>query len=147
MPQPPKAGAKPMLSDKSQAALSAAHPLLKKWIATVIADNPKLKFQILEARRGRSDQERAFAKGNSKARFGQSAHNWTPALALDITPVPLDWNNVAAFKALAPPFKAAAKKAGVPLRWLGPVMGDYPHWELDPWRDYTASAKLYGANK
>ncbi len=135
------------LSANSQAALAAAHPLLRKWIATVIADNPKLKFQILEARRGRSDQEKAFAKGNSRVHFGDSAHNWTPSLALDITPVPLNWNNVASFKALAPPFKAAAKKAGVSLRWLGPVIGDYPHWELHPWRDYVKGAKLYGANK
>jgi len=133
------------LNAKSTAALAAAHPLLQKWMTVVIADNPKLKFQILEARRGRAAQEAAFAKGNSRARFGQSAHNYTPALALDIVPDPLDWNDVDAFKALAPPFKAAATKAGVRLRWLGPIMGDYPHWELDPWRTYSAKAKLFGA--
>jgi peptidoglycan L-alanyl-D-glutamate endopeptidase CwlK len=116
-------------------------------VRTVEAENPGLKFRVIEARRGRKAQETAFLKGNSKAHFGQSAHNWTPALALDIYPLPIQFKDLKPYKALAAIILPTAKRLGIPIRWLGPVMGDYPHYELHPWREFAKKAKLYGADK
>ncbi len=134
------------LNARSTAALANAHPLLKSLFAHVQKDYPNLKFQILESRRGEKDQEKAFAAGNSKAHFGQSPHNYTPAVALDITPLPLDWNDIKAFKALSVPILATAKKLSIPISWGGSWKSfkDYPHYELTPWRDYAAKSKLFG---
>ena len=72
------------LDTKSAANLKNAHTLFQQLIAAVVAAHPKLRFRILESRRGRHDQEKAFSSGHSRAHFGQSAHNWSPAIALDI---------------------------------------------------------------
>jgi peptidoglycan L-alanyl-D-glutamate endopeptidase CwlK len=134
-------------SAKSRAALAAAHPLLQKLFNTVEAENPGLKFQVNESRRGRKDQETAFLKGNSKAHYGQSAHNWTPSIAVDVYPLPIQFKNLKPYRALNAVVAPTAKRLGIPIRWLGPVMGDYPHYELHPWRSYAKKAKPFGADK
>lgn len=133
------------LNAHSQAALSAAHPLLQKLIHAVVEAHPQLSFQILEARRGRLAQEQAFAKGNSRAHFGQSPHNYTPAIALDIVPLPLDWKDVPSFVALSKPILATAKTLGIPISWGGTwkSLKDYPHYEIDPWREFAKEARPY----
>lgn len=133
------------LNARSVKALENAHPLLQKLMNAAAADAKVPPFQILESRRGEADQEKAFAAGNSKAHFGQSPHNWTPSIALDITPLPLDWNNLVAFKALGKAVKAKAVELGVPVSWGGDWRSfkDYPHFELTPWRDYAKKSKLY----
>ena len=125
--------------------LKEAHPLLQKLVAEVKKKYPKLKFQVLEARRGRVAQETAYAKGNSKAHFGQSPHNYTPAIALDIVPIPLNWKDINAFKALAPYFLNVAKELNIPISWGGnwKSFKDYPHYELTPWSTYAKKASLY----
>lgn len=45
-------------------------------------------FSIVCSHRGKEEQERAFNNGNSKAHFGQSAHNYNPSFAFDFTPYP-----------------------------------------------------------
>lgn len=134
-------------SAKSRAALAAAHPLLQKLFNTVEAENPALKFQVNESRRGRTDQEIAFKKGNSKAHYGQSAHNYSPSIAVDVYPLPIQFKNLKPYKDLAAVVEATAKKLGIKIRWLGPVMGDYPHYELHPWREWAKKSKPYGADK
>lgn len=133
------------LNPRSQSALKNAHPLFQKLIAEVVKANPTLKFQVLESRRGKKAQEKAFALGHSRAHFGQSAHNWTPAIALDITPLPLDWDNIKAFVALSKPILAKAKELKIPIEWGGDwsSIKDFPHYELSPWRDFAKHSKLY----
>lgn len=74
-----------------------------------------------------------------------SAHNWTPAIALDVVPAPLDWTDLDRFRALAALVKAEAKARGVPLAWGGDWvrLRDMPHYELDPWRRFAAEATPY----
>ena len=67
----------PTLSSASRQRLDGAHPLLRELFLAV-AD--KAAIEVLESQRGRSAQERAFALGHSRAHFGQSAHNWSPAI-------------------------------------------------------------------
>lgn len=140
----------PSFSKRSKAALAAAHPLLQKLFNEVVTD---FDCVILEGRRGKADQTKAFNGGFSKARFGDSAHNYSPAIALDVCPYPLNWEDRQAFIALAKVVLAKAKALGIPLRWGGDWDGDgdmtdqslmdLPHYELHPWRAYAANSKLY----
>lgn len=133
------------LGTKSQARLKEAHPLLQKLFNQVVKDYPALKFQILDAKRGKKAQNAAVARGNSKATFGNSPHNYLPCIALDVTPLPLDWDNITSFKKLSVPILATAKKLGIPISWGGTwtSLKDFPHYELTPWRTYAKQSKLY----
>lgn len=51
-------------------------------------------FSIVCSHRGQEEQERAFNAGNSKAHFGQSAHNYNPSFAFDFTPWPCPTKHV-----------------------------------------------------
>lgn len=86
------------LSAASSRRLAGAHPLLRQLFTAVAAQIPIL---VLDSQRGRRAQEQALAAGHSRAHFGQSAHNWSPAVALDVVPAPLDWNDFGRFVALA----------------------------------------------
>ncbi|SFJ55297.1 peptidoglycan L-alanyl-D-glutamate endopeptidase CwlK [Phyllobacterium sp. CL33Tsu] len=140
----------PSFGSKSKAALAKCHPLLQDIANEAIKE---IDFMVLDATRGRVEQERAFAGGKSKARFGQSAHNYVPAIAFDLFPAPYDWNNTAAFIALSKVIMRIAKEEKIPLRWGGDWnrdgdkttsdAWDKPHYELDPWRDWAKKSKLY----
>lgn len=137
-----------MALDKASAArLAKAHPYLRKLFIEVAK---RADIVILDSQRGRAAQELAFRTGRSKARFGQSAHNWSPSIALDVCPLPVDWKNVKPFISLARnivlPLAAEMK---IPLRWGGDWNGDgiqnesfvdMPHYELTPWRTWAKEA-------
>jgi peptidoglycan L-alanyl-D-glutamate endopeptidase CwlK len=136
------------LSAASQARLRNAHPLLQKLFAACAADPKCPAFQILESQRGRQAQERAFALGHSRAHFGQSAHNFQPAVALDVVPNPLDWNDLDSFNALGAFVMAKSMVLGIQITWGASFkkLKDYPHYELSNWRDLVElrKVKLYG---
>ncbi len=125
--------------------LSQAHPLLKQ-LFDAVADDPHCPdFVILDAQRGRKAQEEAFEDGHSRAHFGQSAHNWAPAVALDVCPYPIDWNDFARFKDLAVIVKRHAAKLSIPIGWGGDwtKLKDMPHYELTPWREFAKQSKPF----
>lgn len=137
---------------ESKASLAKCHPKLVEIAQEAIKT---IDFRVLDSTRGRAAQERAFAGGKSKARFGQSAHNYVPAVAFDLFPAPYDWKNRQSFIDLYHVIGfynpaggqgrgiALAKK--IPLRWGGDwnMDGnlsdgwDMPHYELHPWRDWA----------
>jgi len=135
----------------SVARLSKAHPLLQRLFNEVVK---KMPIMILDSQRGRAAQELAFKKGHTKVHFGKSAHNWSPALALDVVPLPLDWKNTKPFiflgKMIVLPL---AKEMKIPIRWgadwnmnddlSDESFVDMPHYELHPWRSFAARAKLF----
>lgn len=127
------------LSSASRQRLDAAHPLLRELFLAVAETTD---IEVLESQRGRSAQERAYALGHSRAHFGQSAHNWSPAIALDVVPAPLNWIDLPRFRALAAIVKAEAKARRIPLVWGGDWarLKDMPHYELDPWRKFALEA-------
>jgi peptidoglycan L-alanyl-D-glutamate endopeptidase CwlK len=91
--------------------------------------------------RSREDQEQAFHLKRSRAHFGQSPHNYYPALAFDFSPSPFvdaDWEDAGKFHAIADVIKANAKLHGTSIVWGGDwrTFKDYPHIELEHWRDY-----------
>jgi len=138
----------PNFGDASKASRAKLHPKLQELVDAAIKE---IDFKILDATRGRAAQEKAFAQGNSKAKFGQSAHNYVPAIAADLFPAPYDWNNRQAFINLSKVVLRIAKEKGIPIRWGGDWNGDgnlsdgwdMPHYELTPWRDWAKQSKLY----
>ncbi|KQS74519.1 M15 family metallopeptidase [Rhizobium sp. Leaf383] len=130
--------------------LSKAHPKIQ---AVLVRAREQVEFRVLDSSRGRAAQEKAFKEGRSKARFGQSAHNWSPAIAVDLFPAPYDWNAVKAFDELAAVVMRIATDMGVPLRWGGDWnmdgnktasdAWDKPHFELHPWRDFAKHCTPY----
>lgn len=144
----------PSFGSQSKAALAALHPDLQKILKESIK---VIDFRILDAIRGKAAQERAFAQGNSKARFGQSAHNYEPAVACDLFPAPYDWNDRKAFRALYDVIgrfdpqtgkgKGLALQMKIPLRcgidWnmdddvTTSDSWDGGHYELHPWRSFA----------
>lgn len=141
-----------MLINKSSAQnLSRAHPLLQKLFNEVAS---RIDIGILDSTRGRAAQELAFRKGNTKVRFGKSAHNYVPAIALDVYPAPLNWKSTKPFIRLGQKFVLPlAREMKIPIRWgadwdmdsdlSDEDFVDMPHYELHPWRSYAAKAKLF----
>lgn len=131
--------------------LRNAHPLLIKLFTAVSLRTP---IKILDSQRGKAAQELAFRTGHSKVHFGQSAHNWSPSIAVDVVPLPLDWRNSSRFISLGKQFVLPiAKEMNIPIRWGADfnMNGNYtddnfvdlPHYELNPWRDWAAKSKPY----
>jgi peptidoglycan LD-endopeptidase CwlK len=138
----------PIFGTASLASRAKLHPKLQELVDAAIKE---IDFKILDATRGRAAQEKAFAQGNSKAKFGQSAHNYVPAIAADLFPAPYDWNNRQAFINLSKVVLRIAKEKNIPIRWGGDWNGDgnlsdgwdMPHYELTPWREWAKQSKLY----
>jgi len=136
-------------SKRSLSAIKELHPKLQAVVNEAIKT---VDFTVLDARRGKIEQERAYRAGNSKARFGESAHNYSPAIAFDFVTYPLTWNEEK-YKPIAKAILAAAKKLNVPIRWgadwdmdgkwSDEKFLDWGHFELHPWRTYAKQSKLY----
>lgn len=103
-------------------------------------------FSIICSHRGQEEQERAFNAGNSKAHFGQSAHNFFPSFAVDVWPYPVPYKQVKGVKQLdnnSPEwnkmvctFKNAAKQMGIDIVCGADfkTLKDFPHIEIADWK-------------
>ncbi len=128
--------------------LARAHPKIQEVMNEA---RKQIESRVLDSQRGRAAQEKAFKEGHSKAHFGQSAHNWDPAIAVDLFPAPYDWKDAKSFDRLAGVVMSIALEKDIPLRWGGdwnmdgnPKDGwDKPHYELHPWREWAKSAKPF----
>jgi hypothetical protein len=143
-------------STSSLAALSKCHPHLQAIAQAAIR---KIDFKVLDSTRGRDAQERAFDGGFSKVHFGDSAHNYVPAIAFDLFPAPYDWKNEQSFIDLSKVILPLPEQLGLQgvdgqpliLRWGGDwnMDGnikdgwDMPHFELHPWRKWSKKSKLF----
>lgn len=123
------------------------HPVLReRWEymrTRWVEEYPNLPVPILSATyRGPNDQEKAYAEGRSKARFGQSLHNFKPAYAFDIAFIDrktgrADWSfNL--FEAMA----LFGDEVGLEWggRWIGLVDG--PHFQLPMTLDMARAAQI-----
>ena len=116
----------------------ALHPALKRLLAAM--DAAGLAYALTTTHRGAADQEAAKASGNSHAHFGQSPHNYLPALAFDAYPLidgKVDVNDAKALDAQAARIKAIAAKVNIDIVWGGDWHSiiDRPHFELSNWRE------------
>ena len=119
----------PSFSQSSLKYLAECHPSLQKVAHEAIKT---FDFKVICGHRGKAEQDKAYATGKSKVKFPGSKHNQKPAHAFDAVPVPLDWNDIESFKAMAKVMKAAAKKLGVKMKWGGDFKSffDGPHFEI-----------------
>lgn len=149
----------PKFDAESAARVKKCLPGMQKLLN---AARDKIEFYVSDSTRGRKAQEDAFRRKASKARFGQSAHNYSPALAVDLWPKKnVDWNDIQAFKAIQKVIGWFNPKTGkgaglafalkIGTRWGGDwnMDGkdtdgwDLPHYEQHPWRDYVNQTKLF----
>ena len=121
-------------SPRSLAAMSGVHPRLRKALDEAIKT---VDFTVICGQRGRAAQNAAFRAGTSKARFGSSPHNFSPALAIDFIPSPFKgWNDTKAFKRVADAIVAAGARVGVELEagYTFKTIIDWPHIQLKGWK-------------
>jgi peptidoglycan LD-endopeptidase CwlK len=117
------------------------------------AVDKKMPIIVTDTRRGKVAQEKAFATGRSKVHFGDSAHNYQPAVAADVYPRPYHPSDLASMDKLALIIKQTAKELGIPIRqgvdfdmdgnWHNDDFKDRPHTELHPWREWAKNSILY----
>lgn len=78
-----------------------------------------LDFSVISGHRGEDEQAQLLKQGKTKAKYMESKHNYSPSLAVDIAPYPVDWNDKERFYILAGIMIAIAHSKGVKLRWGG----------------------------
>lgn len=105
--------------------------------------NEVVKFvdcTILEGHRDQAAQDKAFAEGKSKLKWPNGNHNKSPSRAVDVAPMPIDWNDREKFSYFAGVVKGIAFKMGYKIRWGGDwnsdnqvkdnSFDDLPHFEI-----------------
>tara|TARA_Y100000310_G_scaffold335313_1_gene416980 strand:- start:719 stop:1141 length:423 start_codon:yes stop_codon:yes gene_type:complete len=137
----------PHFGKKSKQKLDSCHPLLQKLGNAIIADG--IDITIIDGYRNKQAQNDAFDKGASKNIFPESKHNGVdgnpPAIAFDIAPYPIDWDDFRRWYFLGGYVLAKAKDLGINIRWGGMwssrkvlenldfdknTFNDTPHFEL-----------------
>lgn len=114
----------PSFGSSSREKLETCHDSLVAVCELVIET---YDFTVLEGHRSGKRQNELFRQGKSKLKAGQSKHNNLPSLAVDITPYPIDWENVKRFYLLSGMMFQAAADLGVRIRWGGDWDGDWVH--------------------
>ena len=117
------------LSSLSRKRLATCHVDL---ISVVMLAAERIAIAVLAGHRSEIDQRAAFANGFSKLDWPKSEHNSLPSRAVDLAPLPLDWQDVAAFERMAKTVKMAAAELGVAIEWGGDWerLVDRPHFQL-----------------
>lgn len=117
----------PKFSTKSQEKLNTCHPDLIKLFEDVIQYRD---CTILEGHRTRERQEQLLIEGKTKTL--KSNHLYTPSLAVDVMPYPIDWEDTEEQHKFATFVYSRAMVLGIKVRWGGNFKGFYdaPHWEI-----------------
>ena len=137
------------LSETENNIYNSLHPSLKKIVDSARAKGAK--FRLICGVRNKADQMLAYNGGTSRAKFGESPHNFIPALAFDF--IPLDgmgkfndayWNKLEMFAAVANVFSKCEKDCDVNIVWgadwnddgstINDKFKDYPHIQLANWK-------------
>lgn len=95
---------------------------------------------VLCGHRGEEEQTEAYRTGRSQLKFPESKHNKLPAVAVDVAPYPIKWNDVDRFRYFAGFVQGIATSKGIKLRWGGDWdqdtelkdnnFNDLPHFEI-----------------
>lgn len=128
---------------RSTENLKQTHPDLQTIFNEVIK---YFDCSVIEGNRGEYEQNEAFRKGLSKLKYPQSKHNKEPAMAADVVPYPIDWQDTDRMRYFAGYVMGIAnllKDRGIidhALRWGGDWnrdtevkdnrFQDFPHFEL-----------------
>ena len=130
---------------KSLERLAEIHPDLQKICNELIKE---MDVTILCGYRGKEEQNTAFINGKSKLQFPNSKHNKKLALAVDIAPSPIDWNDLRRFIDMCAAIEVIADKLKIPV-----ILGrdfsfrDYPHVELATEKEMNSGYYMSMKNK
>ena len=86
-----------------------------------------MDLTVLEGHRTLDRQKELFDAGKSKIDgiSKKGKHNYSPSLAVDIAPYPIDWDNTLQFNIMAGLMFAAAAELGIAMRWGGSWNGKF----------------------
>lgn len=114
------------------------HAGLRTWFKALQKRLPDA--HISQAGRGKKDQEEYFRKGTSKARYGQSSHNFNAAIDLfRLVQTGADWDKFWFEARIAPEVLSFNKdpKNDFKLNWYGSkghAFYELPHIEVEGWK-------------
>ena len=121
----------------SKRRLATCHEDLQEIFNEVIKH---FDCSVICGHRGKEDQDKAVASGNSKAVWPKGRHNANPSNAVDVCPYPVDWDDRERMTYFAGMVMGIAKSKGIGLRWGGDWnqntdledngFDDLPHFEL-----------------
>jgi hypothetical protein len=119
----------PSFGKTSKERLATCHPDIQRLMNEVIK---RVDITILCGHRGEVEQNAAFKNHTSQLKWPRGKHNKTPALAVDIAPYPVDWDDEPGFYSLAVIVKCIAMELKIPIKWGGDweSFKDLPHYEL-----------------
>lgn len=120
--------AKFILGDRSTKNLVGVNADLVKVVKRALELSP-VDFTVIEGLRTKERQAELMKQGftrtlNSRHIIGE---------AVDIVPLPVDWNNPKPFGLVAEAMKKAADQLGVKITWGGDfkTFADLPHYQLE----------------
>ena len=129
----------PKFGKSSRERLLTCHPELIRVFNEVIK---YVDCKVLCGHRGEKDQNEAYEKGNSNAKYPKGKHNSIPSNAIDVMRYPLDWDGLERQTLFAGFVLGLAKSMGVNLIWgcdwdgdfetSDTGLKDYPHFEIKP---------------
>ena len=111
----------PRFSKISQERLNSCHPDIIRLFNEVIKITD---FSVLSGHRTPAEQLELYKKGRTEPGKRvtnidgyniKSMHNFSPSLAVDVAPYPIDWNDIDRFKALSEIVKAKAQEMGIDI--------------------------------
>jgi len=112
------------LDDKSLERLKTCDERLQRLFIEVEKHWP---LKIIEGHRGEAEQNAAFDAKKSKLRYPDGKHNAIPSMAVDASPIPIDWTNTERMIYFAGFVVGLARKMEIDIRWGG----DWSGWH-DP---------------
>jgi peptidoglycan L-alanyl-D-glutamate endopeptidase CwlK len=117
-----------ILGKRSTDNLVGVHPDLVRVVKRAL-ELSEVDFTVIEGLRTKERQAELLKQGftrtmNSRHIIGQ---------AVDIVPLPVDWNNKARFGLVAAAMKKAAAEFGVKITWGGDfkTFVDLPHYQIE----------------
>ncbi len=125
-------------SKRSKDNLDTAHEDLQLIFNEVIKH---IDCTVISGYRSPEEQNKLYQQGrtepgnivtNIDGYTKKSKHNYSPSLAVDVVPYPIDWNDIDKFKTLAISVKTIADQLNIGLTWGGDWsrFRDYPHYQL-----------------
>ena len=127
----------PSFGTKSKERLDSCDPQIQLVLNEAIKH---YDFSVLEGHRTEEKQQEYFESGASKVQYPNSKHNSFPAMAVDVVPYPIDWDDRERFHLFAGFVLGVAQSMEINIRWGGDwnknfevddnQFDDFPHFEL-----------------
>lgn len=123
-----------ILGKRSTDNLAGVHPKLVAVVKRALELSP-VDFTVIEGVRSTERQKQLFKDGFTKTLNSKHFVSAKTGYghAVDIVPLPVDWNNKARFGLVAAAMKAAAAELGVKITWGGDWKSfvDLPHYQIE----------------